>query len=172
MTEQHTEAWESCLQILRDNISPQSFKTWFKPITALKLEGKLLTIQVPSLFFYEWLEEHYVNLLRRTIKKVIGPGAKLEYNIIVESSSDSSKQRTINVPASQMARDEGIDVSMPQNISNSIKNPFIIPGLKKVKVDPHLNTHFNFDSFHPRHLRHSPITLIITRFFLWPSNSA
>jgi chromosomal replication initiator protein len=147
MTEQHTDAWENCLQILKDNISPQSFKTWFKPITALKLEGKLLTIQVPSLFFYEWLEEHYVNLLRRTIKKVIGPGAKLEYNIIVESSSDSSKQRTINVPASQMARDEGIDVSMPQNISNSIKNPFIIPGLKKVKVDPHLNTHFNFDNF-------------------------
>lgn len=147
MTDSHVDVWEKCLKIIRDNVNVQSFKTWFKPIFALKLEGKVLTIQVPSLFFYEWLEEHYVNLLRRTIKKVIGPGAKLEYNIIVENSSDTEKQRTINVPASQISRDEGIDVSMPQNISNSIKNPFIIPGLKKVKVDPHLNQNFTFDNF-------------------------
>src|SRR5271157_3359990 len=147
MSDQHKEVWEKCLQIVKDNVNPQSFKTWFKPISALKLEGKILTIQVPSLFFYEWLEEHYVNLLRKTIKKVIGPSAKLEYNIIVENNSDIEKRRTINVPASQMSRDEGIDVSMPHNISNSIKNPFIIPGLNKVKVDPHLNVNFTFDSF-------------------------
>jgi chromosomal replication initiator protein len=147
MNDNHIEVWEKSLQIIKDNVNLQSFKTWFKPIQALKLEGKILTIQVPSLFFYEWLEEHYVNLLRRTIKKVIGPNAKLEYNIIVENSPDKDKQRTINVPASQTGRDDGIDISMPQNISNSIKNPFIIPGLKKVKVDPHLNANFTFEKF-------------------------
>ena len=64
-----TEVWKNCLQIIKDNIPSQSFKTWFEPISALKLEGKVLTIQVPSLFFYEWLEEHYVGLLRKTVKK-------------------------------------------------------------------------------------------------------
>ena len=49
------EVWKNCLQIIKDNIPTQSFKTWFEPISALKLEGKVLTIQVPSLFFYEWL---------------------------------------------------------------------------------------------------------------------
>ncbi len=51
-----SEVWNNCLQIIKDNIPAQSFKTWFEPISALKLEGHILTVQVPSLFFYEWLE--------------------------------------------------------------------------------------------------------------------
>ena len=83
----HEQIWENCLKIIRDNVTLQSFKTWFEPIKAVRLESKALTIQVPSLFFYEWLEEHYVNLLKKTIKKELGAGAKLEYNIIVEKDS-------------------------------------------------------------------------------------
>ena len=54
--------WISCLSIIKDNISAQSFRTWFEPIKPVKLENNILTIQVPSQFFYEWLEEHYVTL--------------------------------------------------------------------------------------------------------------
>ncbi|HPD64993.1 MAG TPA: chromosomal replication initiator protein DnaA [Bacteroidia bacterium] len=147
MSEKYIEVWEKCLEIIKDNVTLQSFKTWFKPIQPVKMENDVLTIQVPSLFFYEWLEEHYVNLLRKTIKKVIGPNAKLEYNIVVENSSENKQQRTINMPASELGKDEGMEVSMPLNISNSIKNPFIIPGLKKVKVDPQLNNNFLFENF-------------------------
>ena len=53
--------WENCLKIIRDNINYQSFKTWFEPIKPIKLEKNVLTIQVPSQFFYEWLEEHYID---------------------------------------------------------------------------------------------------------------
>src|ERR1039457_419676 len=84
-----TNVWNSCLQIIKDNIPAQSFKTWFEPIKALRMEGSVLTIQVPSLFFYEWLEEHYVGLLRKTIKKQLGDDGRLEYNIVVEQSSSS-----------------------------------------------------------------------------------
>ena len=61
--------WNDCLEIIKDNVSAQSFKTWFEPIRPVELKGTVLTIQVPSQFFYEWLEEHYVGLLRKTIKK-------------------------------------------------------------------------------------------------------
>jgi len=147
MSERHNEIWENCLEVIKDNVNLQSFKTWFKPIKPVRFEENILTIQVPSLFFYEWLEEHYVNLLRKTIKKIIGINAKLEYNILVENTSENNKQRMINMPASDQARDDGMEVSMPVNISNSIKNPFIIPGLKKVKVDPQLNNNFLFDNY-------------------------
>ena len=49
--------WSSVLNIIRDNISEQSFKTWFEPILPVDLQKNVLTIQVPSQFFYEWLEE-------------------------------------------------------------------------------------------------------------------
>jgi len=50
--------WDNCLSFIEDNITPQAFKTWFEPIKAVKLTDGALSIQVPSKFFYEWLEEH------------------------------------------------------------------------------------------------------------------
>src|SRR5437016_1581567 len=128
----YDQIWENCLKVIRDNVNLQSFKTWFEPIKPVRLEGKILTIQVPSLFFYEWLEEHYVNLLKKTIKKELGPGAKLEYNIIVENTSGGSKGHTINVPTQNVNGDDELEVAVPQNIASTIKNPFIIPGIKRI----------------------------------------
>jgi chromosomal replication initiator protein len=142
------EVWNSCLQFIRDNVSLQSYKTWFEPVKAVQLDANILTVQVPSLFFYEWLEEHYVNLLSKTIKKELGPDAKLEYNIVVENSNGNRKKpSTINMPGNNAVKSDKMEVSMPGNIGSSIKNPFVIPGLKQMDVDPQLNANFTFDNF-------------------------
>ena len=147
MEKTSTHVWNNCLQIIKDNIPAQSFKTWFEPIKALRLEGNILTIQVPSLFFYEWLEEHYVGLLRKTVKKQLGEEGRLEYNIVVEKSSTSIPYTT-NMPSNGNGA-EGKNQSMPMPISlnKDIKNPFIIPGLKKLQVDPQLNQNYTFENF-------------------------
>jgi len=101
----HEIIWQDCLKIFKDNVNPQSFKTWFEPIKPVKMSNKVLTIQVPSQFFYEWLEEHYVQLLHKTLKKIIGPTAKLEYNIIVETASGVDQQPfTINLPTGNSSK--------------------------------------------------------------------
>lgn len=142
-----TIVWNSCLQIIKDNIPAQSFKTWFEPIKALRLDGNVLIIQVPSLFFYEWLEEHYVGLLRKTVKNQLGEDGRLEYNIVVEKSSTSIPYTT-NMPSNGNGA-EGKNQSMPMPISlnKDIKNPFVIPGLKKLQVDPQLNQNYTFENF-------------------------
>ena len=147
MEKTSTSVWNSCLQIIKDNIPAQSFKTWFEPIKALRLEGNVLTIQVPSLFFYEWLEEHYVGLLRKTVKKQLGETGRLEYNIVVEKSSNSNPYTT-NMPSNGNGA-EGKRQSMPVPVAlnKDIKNPFVIPGLKKLQVDPQLNQNYTFDNF-------------------------
>jgi chromosomal replication initiator protein len=147
MSSAHEHVWSSCLDVIKDNVPNQSFKTWFEPIQPVKLEGKILTIQVPSLFFYEWLEEHYVTLLKRTIKKELGPGAKLEYNIIVENSSNGSKPHTVNIPTQNKNGDDDLEIAMPQQLNGAIKNPFIIPGIKKVQIDSQLNPKLTFETF-------------------------
>ena len=99
MKNKHELVWENCLKIIKDNINVQSYKTWFEPIKPVKLDEKNLTIQVPSQFFYEWLEEHYVTLLRKTIKRELGEDAKLEYRILVDSSNGAKTEpKTIDVP--------------------------------------------------------------------------
>ena len=79
------EIWEKCLSVIQDNVSYQNFKMWFKPIVPIAIKENILTIQVPSQFFYEWLERNYITLLKKTIKKELGKEGKLEYHIIVEN---------------------------------------------------------------------------------------
>lgn len=148
------EVWNRCLKIIRDNVNLQSFKTWFEPIKPISLDDNILTIQVPSLFFYEWLEEHYVTLLHKTIQKEIGPEAQLEYDILVENTSQNPKKNqsgsTIHMPGQghkKAGKGEEMEVSMPGEIGTTIKNPFVIPGLQKVKVDSQLNDGFVFNNF-------------------------
>jgi chromosomal replication initiator protein len=143
------EIWENCLNVIRDNVSPQSFKTWFEPIKPLKLVDNVLTIQVPSQFFYEWLEEHYITLLKKVIRKELGPEGRLEYSIIMENNFNSTKPYSVKIPTTDKKALANPSVNMPLDLggSKSIKNPFIIPGLKKVNIDSNLNPNYTFENF-------------------------
>ena len=68
MIKDHILVWNNCLDLIRKSISSQPFKTWFEPIKPVKLAGEVITIEVPNKFFYEWLEEHYVDILRKAVK--------------------------------------------------------------------------------------------------------
>jgi chromosomal replication initiator protein len=99
----HNAAWNSCLSRIKPTIGEQGFVTWFKPIRPIKLQDKILTIQVPSQFFYEYLEEHYVSLLRNVIDTELGKEFRLEYSVVVDTGADKSKPVTINLPNSGKA---------------------------------------------------------------------
>ena len=85
MSQTHSAVWNNCLSFIKDNIQPQAFKTWFEPIIPVKLSEDVLSIQVPSKFFYEWLEEHYVKILRIALTKELGSEARLVYIIKMEN---------------------------------------------------------------------------------------
>ena len=139
--------WNKCLQIIKDNVSAQSFKTWFEPIKPVKLDGKVLTIEVPSQFFYEWLEEHYIALLKKTIRHQLGNEGRLEYSIVMENSFNNSNPYTVKLPARSQGQLRNNPVNVPMTVNSTIRNPFIIPGLKKLNVESQLNPNYSFDTF-------------------------
>jgi chromosomal replication initiator protein len=145
----HERIWNNCLTVIKDNVPSISFRTWFEPIVPLKLENDILTIQVPSPFFYEYLEEQYIDILRKVIKKELGPEAKLEYNVVMQNNSyNNSKPYTVKFPARNNKEIKNTPVSVPLDASdNTIRNPFVIPGLKKLDIDPRLNPENSFDNF-------------------------
>jgi len=145
----HERVWNNCLNIIKDNVPSISFRTWFEPIVPLKLEKDILTIQVPSPFFYEYLEEQYIDILRKVIRKELGPEAKLEYNVVMQNNSYSnSKPYTVKFPARNSREIRNTPVSVPLDTTeNTIKNPFVIPGLKKLDIDPRLNPENSFENF-------------------------
>ena len=145
------EVWENCLKIIKDNINYQSFKTWFLPIKPVRLKDNILTIQVPSQFFFEWLEEHYISLLKKTIRKELGNEGRLEYSIIMDNSDADNEPFTINLPTTERKATLNSPVSMPIDLNRSgskeIPNPFIIPGLRKIKINSQLIDAYSFDNF-------------------------
>ncbi len=74
--------WSDCMKIIQENVNAQSFQTWFMPVVPLKIDSKRLTMQVPSQFFYEWLEEHYPEIIRNALSQIMGENAEPEYVIV------------------------------------------------------------------------------------------
>ena len=140
--------WSDCLKFIKDNIQPQAYKTWFEPIKAIKLADKVLSVEVPSKFFYEWLEEHYVKILKVALQKTLGDDAKLVYIIKMENTFGNSQAFTEKIPSSNSSSFSAQNATTPINRSvPELKNPFIIPGIKNVKVESQLNPNYTFENF-------------------------
>ena len=140
--------WENCLNFIKDNIQPQAYKTWFEPIVAIKLDDHALSVQVPSKFFYEWLEEHYVKILKVALTKELGATAKLVYIIKMENTYGNKQPFTEKIPSSNRSAVYSQRVDIPlKSINPELKNPFVIPGIRNVKIESQLNPTYTFDNF-------------------------
>ena len=118
------EVWEACLDHIQEHVNRQSFKTWFEPLSAQSIEEeeslRKLTIQLPSRFYYEWLEEHYYSLLRKTVTEVLGQEGRLFYDIVVESDAPTSDSEAAPSGSSSPSSDGGSSAatSHPQAASS------------------------------------------------------
>lgn len=154
MNSEHQTAWEKCLDIIRDNVPGSSYKTWFEPIKPIKIDNKVLTIQVPSAFFYEYLEEQFIDILRKTLRMVLGNGAKLEYNVVMGPANGNNQDNndspyTVSYPTNNNSKIQNKPLTIPLKADEkkSIKNPFIIPGIQKLQIDPQLKPDNTFENF-------------------------
>ena len=128
MSKTAQSVWNSCLAFIKDNISPQAYKTWFEPIQAVKLTDCALSIQVPSKFFYEWLEEHYVKLLKVSLTRELGEKAKLVYVIKMENTYGNKLPFTEKIPSTQRANMTSQEVDVPVKNKNPELKKYIVFG--------------------------------------------
>ena len=130
----HVELWNRCLDIIRDNVSEQAYKTWFLPIEPLEFKEKTLLVRVPTQFFYEFLEDHYIDLLRKTLSKVFGEGTQLEYDVVVNKSS--RPQQTVQIESTKRSNVERKPIETTK-----------IPATPVPELDSRLNPNYNFSTF-------------------------
>jgi len=136
--------WKNCLAFIKENVSEQNYKTWFLPIKPLELNDNKLLIQVPSMFFYEYIEEHYIDLIKKALELNIGKNAELNY--LIEINNSSPKSSTIKLPnVSTNIKNPSVNINV--NMHQPKINPFAIPGIKKIQIDSHLNPNYSFENF-------------------------
>ncbi|MBQ7221976.1 MAG: chromosomal replication initiator protein DnaA, partial [Bacteroidales bacterium] len=137
----YKQVWDECLDIIRDNISEESFNAWFASIKAVSLEDSVLTIEVPSDGVREVIEARFIKLLGSVLRRVIGPRARLIYNVRI------IRDKVVKLPHLSSEQLENREMSLPGEAAGFTGNPYLIPGLKKMKIDPQLNPIYSFENF-------------------------
>jgi chromosomal replication initiator protein len=149
MNPDYVQQWGRCLEIIKDNVPEAAYKTWFLPIVPLHYHERVLTIQVPTHFFYEYLEEKYVGLLRQSLYRVFGEGTQLMYQVVVENQEKTTveiegnnKPKVAIAPKQAAPQQQG---ASRRNVPTQI-DPFQQP--KYAELDSQLNPNYNFDNYY------------------------
>ena len=101
-----SKVWTNLSKEVQPLISKQTFATWFEPIQAVGLDEKSLTLEVPSKFYYEWIDRHYRHLLLSKLKTATGKDLKVRYSVVVGEEADNGE----SVKEPKMFTDQGRDV--------------------------------------------------------------
>ena len=124
--------WAECQQVLRDNLTPTVYMTWFAPIQALSFENDVLVLQVKSQFIVEYIEENYLALLSKVLFRKFGPQTKLEYRVQIDSRTDAG-------------------VYIPSDVSQAPAVPTMLVQQPDLQEEPEfksqLNLYYTFDTF-------------------------
>jgi len=137
----HIDVWNNCLAIIGNTIESQPFKTWFSPIKPVSFVDSTLTLEVPSDFFREYLEETYLDVIKMTLKRVIGTGARLKYII-----RPVQNQKPMTLPLGSGAAPTNRTISVGTYQPSTSPSPLVFPGLVKVPVNPRLNPVYSFEN--------------------------
>lgn len=135
------EAWDKTLTLIRENVSEQQYNTWFKPIVYESFEAstRTLLVQVPSPFVYEYLEENYIDLLSKVLRRTFCDQIRLKYRIV----TDQEHHLTQDVEAEQT------DLSVKTQLAKTRVNesPTALDAAQPQQLDPNLNPHQTFNNY-------------------------
>ncbi len=132
------DVWQSCLSRIREQTSAEEFAKWFKPIVPLDFDGVTLKLKVPNESYVYHIEKHFIPLLRPIIHQLFGLKTKLRYAV------PRVEQPTAAASDADMT---AINTFVTQSDTTNIKNPFVIPGIRKLIIDPQLNPNYTFETF-------------------------
>ena len=132
--------WDNCLQLIRENVTEPQYRTWFAPIVFEKYDetSQTLLVQVPSMYVYEYLEQHYVALLSKVLCRCFGSSIQLNYRIV----ADQKHHVTVDVEGS-----EPINIEPRQSQRMGNKAPSVLDSATPQDIDPQLDLHKTFQSF-------------------------
>jgi chromosomal replication initiator protein len=119
----NNDIWQAALEVIKENINPRSYQTWFAPLQIRDLTDKAIQLEVPSKFFCEWIENHYQETIRNALIQVTGHSFKIGYKVRESEESPSPYSE----PVSEEAPKPRIEVTSSFN-SN-------------------LNSHYTFDNY-------------------------
>ncbi|MDE7122941.1 MAG: chromosomal replication initiator protein DnaA [Alistipes sp.] len=138
-TQAYSDMWQNCLDRIKTQTSAEEFAKWFEPIVPLEFDGTTLRLRVPNESYVRQIEKNYIPFLRPIISQLYGQQTRLHYAV--------PRPTATAVPVASEVDTTAITRFNTQTNTANIKNPFVIPGLKKIIIDPQLNPNLTFATF-------------------------
>ena len=131
--------WDNALALIRENVTQQQYDTWFSPIVfeSFDEDKKALLVQVPSPFVYEYLEENYIDLLIKVLRRTFCPGIRLNYRVVTDKEHKLS----------QDIEADPVDIDKPKARTRANESPTILDAAQPQQLDPQLNPHLSFTNY-------------------------
>ena len=110
-----------------------------RKVVPLEFDGTTLRLRVPNESYVRQIEKNYIPFLKPIISQLYGQQTRLHYAV---------PRTTVQaVPVAADSDTTAISRFNTQTNTANIKNPFVIPGLKKIIIDPQLNPNLTFATF-------------------------
>jgi len=120
------DIWNQVIDLIEKSLSKQNFDTWIRPLRFLGIEEDVFRLGVPNRFFKDWITDHYLDLIRNSVKTVQGK------ELVVEISIHHGKMKGDNPP---QAASPAEGKRVPEN-ERRLK-----------QVNPSLNPNYSFERF-------------------------
>jgi chromosomal replication initiator protein len=115
--------WEDVLSAIKPQMNDESYELWLKPVVPVSLETGHLVVQVPNLFFSNWMHDHYQSQIEKLLQDRLGEPVTLSFQIV-----------------------ERHEPAMPSRPAPGAGAPARVP-LAQPLLDNHLNSRYMFDTF-------------------------
>ena len=136
------QKWDKFTDLIRANVGPQRFDTWFADAAPKAFDGKSLTISVPSHFFYEKYEDDFYGIISASIRKAFGTGIRLSYEINVIGNDDKSRVK-LESPAQSHVIQDKVGRQARRAVNPLEDNAASAEG----EIDSQLNETLNFQNY-------------------------
>ena len=64
------KVWEKCVRRLKDDLSPQHFNTWIRPLQLNSNNNKAIQLIAPNGFIVDWVKDKYLDRLQQIVNEL------------------------------------------------------------------------------------------------------
>jgi chromosomal replication initiator protein len=129
------DLWERALQDLKGKLSSENFETWLAPLAVDRFDDATLTLRVPNKFYADWLQTHYLDLVRDALRTHGAPESVRARPRVATRPSE------VPPPPAPRARVTTPPPSSQSSVgSNAQPGPYATPGSG-------LNPRYSFENF-------------------------
>ena len=140
MQKSHKALWDNCLHLIRQNVTEQTFKTWFEPIVFESFDEaeKSVLVQVPSPYIYEYLEQYYVRLMAWALQNSFKANVRLKYRLVTDKENKKNQEWESDAPS---------DIEAPRPTTRGNKSPTVLDAAVPQNLNPQLDPKKTFDNY-------------------------